>query len=334
MRVSEYFKDRLLFLTVQLILFVILAVVLMMFGMGTGFLAVVFGIWFVPLLSYVVLELAKHKRFYDELSGVLEQLERKYLLPEVVEAPSFLEGRLLHQMLKETAKAMHEHVNQYRDLQKEYRDYIEAWVHEVKTPIASARLIIGNNENPATKGIDYELKKIEDNVEQVLYYARSQNVSQDFIVKRLSLKAVVIEAVRRSSRDFINKRIAVDLDGVEGAVYSDAKWLGFILHQIIGNAVKYSEAGTGKVKISTVQEGKVLRLVIEDNGIGIVDRDLNRVWEKGFTGENGRLYNKSTGIGLYLCKSLCEKLGLGISLDSQAGEGTRVAILFPAEEII
>ncbi|SDW23124.1 HAMP domain-containing sensor histidine kinase [Paenibacillus sp. CF384] len=331
MRIWDYFKDRIVFLVANLLVITLLCSVLLFFPIGKALIIPTVALWFGPLLIYMILELIKEKRYYDEVMDALESLDRKYLLPEVVKEPSFVEGKLLHRLLKETSKDMHEQVNFYRNLQREYREYIEIWVHEAKTPIASAKLIIDNNEGPATKAIDYELKKMDDYVEQVLYYSRSQNVSNDFIVRRVSLEQIVASAIRRNARDFIYKRIAIDIDSVHGTVFSDAKWLEFILNQIIGNAIKYCKKGEGNVTVRTDKTRDHIHLTIEDNGIGIVERDVGRVWEKGFTGENGRLFGKSTGIGLYLCKSLCNKLGLEISLTSQVGEGTKVSLLFPKQ---
>ena len=223
----------------------------------------------------------------------------------------------------------HEHVKKYRDMESEYREYIETWVHEIKTPIASTRLVLENNQNEMTRNIEYEIKKVEEYIEQVLYYARSNNVSQDYMIKEVSLPVLVRNVLKRNSRDFISKGISVDIEAVEGTVYSDGKWLDFILNQVIGNATKYIRDSNGKVKIATIKNENNIVLTIEDNGIGIIDKDINRVFEKGFTGENGRNLGRSTGIGLYLCKKLTKQLGLGINLTSTAGEGTKVSIIFP-----
>lgn len=263
----------------------------------------------------------------------MDNLDKKYLLSEVIKKPEFIEGKAVYHLLKQGNKSMHEHVKKYRDMQIEYREYIETWVHEIKTPIASTRLIIENNKTQVTKSIEHEVKKIEDYIEQVLYYSRSNNVSKDYIIKELSLATVVRNAIKKNSRDFINKKISVDIEAVDGIVYSDVKWLQFILHQIIGNSIKYAREKKGKVKVYTIKNENNIILTVEDNGIGISNKDINRVFEKGFTGENGRKLSKSTGIGLYLCKKLCEQLGLGLTLTSKIEEGTKVSIIFPLGKI-
>lgn len=251
----------------------------------------------------MLIEYFKQKIFYDELTSIMDDLDQKYLLPEVMKEPETVEGKALYEALRQANKDMHEHVKSYRDRENEYREYIETWIHEIKTPIASTRLIIENNQNGVTRNIKEEIKKIEEYIEQVLYYSRSNNVSKDYLIKEVPLADLVRSVIRRNSRDFISKGISIDLEKVEGIVFSDTKWLEFILNQLIGNAIKYNRERDGKVIIHTVRNENNIVLTIEDNGIGIPEKDIHRVFEKGFTGENGRQFGKSTGIGLYLCKN-------------------------------
>lgn len=329
MKIKDYFKERLPFLVINLCMFVSIIVLMVMLKVGSGIIFLVFIIWFGPLVVYMIMECVKYKQYYDEIEELLENLDKKYLLPEVIERPEFLEGQFLYDIIQICNKDMHEHINFYKNLELEYREYIETWVHEIKTPIASTRLIIENNSNTITNNINQEIKKIEEFIEQVLYYSRSNNVSKDYIIKEISLKTTVMNAVKRNSRDFINKKIILCLEEIEGTVYSDAKWVEFILNQILGNSIKYSKNNNAKITIYSVKNENNIVLNIEDNGIGIIDKDINKIFEKGFTGENGRKYGKSTGIGLYLCKKLCNKLGLGIELTSKENEGTKVSIIFP-----
>ncbi|WP_040214675.1 sensor histidine kinase [Clostridium polynesiense] len=329
MSIKDYLKDRFVFLLINFILFLIICGIMLLIGIRANIILLTFCIWFLPLLSFITLEYTKLSRFYTELADVIDSLDKKYLLSEVIKKPRFTEGKFIYNLLKVANKDMHEHVKEYRDMHSEYREYIETWVHEIKTPIASTRLIIENNQNEITRNIAYEIKTIESYIEQVLYYSRSNNVSKDYIIKEISLASLVKSVIKRNSRDFINKRISIDIEGVEGSVYSDTKWLEFILNQIIINSIKYSKEKVGKVKIYSIRNENNIVLKIEDNGIGIINKDINRVFEKGFTGENGRKLRRSTGIGLFLCKTLCDQLGLGLTLTSQAGEGTNVSIIFP-----
>ena len=290
---------------------------------------ILFLIWFGPVLTYMFLEFIKVNRYLKNLIYTVDSLDKKYLLPEVINEPRFEEERIISGVLRECNKSMHEKVKHYKDEQIEYREYIETWVHEIKTPIASAKLILENDESNLSSRINYEMKRVEDFIEQVLYYARSSDVSKDYIIKKFSLRDVVMKAVKSNSRDFINRNIKLNIREIEGFIFSDAKWVEFIINQIIINAVKFSIPNKGEVSIfSRINENNII-LTIEDNGVGISEKDIDRVFEKGFTGENGRKFGKSTGIGLYLCKKLCDKLGIGISLISKEGVGTKVNIIFP-----
>ena len=309
--------------------FIIISGIMVLININGTIIFLIFCIWFVPILSYIIVEYSKQKYLYKELNSIMDSLDQKYLLSEVMKEPENIEGKLLYDLLKQANNDMHEHVKKYRDTEIEYREYIETWVHEIKTPIASTRLMIENNQNEITRNIHYEIKKIEEYIEQVLYYSRSNNVSKDYIIKEVSLVTLVRSVIKRNSRDFISKGISVDIDAVDGTVYSDAKWLEFIINQLISNSTKYIRGSKGKVKISSTRNENNIVLTIEDNGIGIIAKDINKVFEKGFTGENGRKFGRSTGIGLYLCKKLAEQLGIGLTLTSNSGEGTKVSMIFP-----
>ena len=320
MSIIEFIKERMIFLIINLIMFLLVAILMKIVKVSINIILILFLIWFGPILIYMFLEFIKYRRYLNNLINTVENLDRKYL---------FQEARIINDVLKQCNKSMHEKVKHYKDEQIEYREYIETWVHEIKTPIASAKLILENDNSNLSERINYEMKRVEGFIEQVLYYARSSDVSKDYIIKEFSLRSVVMKSVKSNSRDFINKNIKLDIRGIEGNIFSDEKWVEFIINQIIINAVKFSIPNEGKVSIySKVNENNII-LTIEDNGVGINEKDIDRVFEKGFTGENGRKFGKSTGIGLYLCKKLCDKLGIGISLNSKENIGTKVNIVFP-----
>ena len=329
MSIFEYIKERLIFLIINLIMFLLIGILMKIAKVSISIIFALFLIWFGPVAIYMFLEFIKFNRYLKNLTDTVEGLDKKYLLSEVIKEPRFQEERIITEVLKECNKSMHENVKHYRDDQMEYREYIETWVHEIKTPIASTKLILENDDSNLNSKINYEMKRVERFIEQVLYYARSSDVSKDYIINEFSLRDVVMKAVKSNSRDFINKNIKLNIKAIEGSIFSDAKWVEFIINQIIINAVKFSIANKGKVSIfSKINENNIV-LTIEDNGVGISEKDIDRVFEKGFTGENGRKFGKSTGIGLYLCKKLCDKLGIGINLTSKEGLGTKVNIVFP-----
>ncbi|SFD14456.1 sensor histidine kinase [Clostridium uliginosum] len=329
MNMKEYFISKLPYLIMNFIIYLFCLVLMSIARMPPIILFMIFLVWFSPLTIYIIIDFITKKKFYDDINGIIDKLDKKYLLPEVIKSPNNYEGKIVYEVLSECNRNMHEHVNFYKNLQKEYREYIETWVHEIKTPISSSKLIIENSESKEKNALGDELRKIGEYINQALYYSRSTDVSNDYIVREFEVKEAIQESIRNNRRDFINKKISVDIEGVSGKVITDIKWTKFIVNQIVINSIKYSKDKSGVLKAYTTEGTDNIILTIEDNGIGISKNDVNRVFDKGFTGENGRVYGKSTGIGLYLCKKLCEKLGLGISLRSTEGVGTKVNIIFP-----
>lgn len=192
-------------------------------------------------------------------------------------------------------------------------------------------MIVENNKNEVTKSIDEELDKVENYIEQALYYARSNTVEKDYYIKKVHLIDIVNESIKKNKNILIQERISINLHDLDLSVNTDNKWIIFIMNQIIQNSVKYKEKNTNlEIEIFATQRKENVILYIKDNGIGIKNEEIAKVFEKGFTGTNGRLLNKkSTGIGLFLCRKLCNKLGIAIELDSTPNEGTEVRLLFP-----
>ncbi|MGL6108206.1 ATP-binding protein [Romboutsia sp.] len=329
MKLIEYLKDRMLFLVLNVILFFIVAILMRLLNISFNIIIIIFIIWFFPFISYILVEFIKINNYYNELVNISEKLDKKYLISEVIKEPEFIEGKIVHKILIDSNRNMHEHIKYYKNIQLEYREYIETWVHEIKTPIASAMLIIDNNEDIIPINMKNEIKKIEDYIDQTLYYSRSNDVSNDYIVKKFTLEKIVKNVIKKNANDFIYKKIAIEIEDINEEVYSDPKWVEFIINQVVVNAIKYSCCKNPKVTIFSKKNKNNLVLSIKDNGVGINEKDIGRVFEKGFTGENGRIFGKSTGMGLYLCKKLCDKLSLNLTLYSKSNEGTTVNLLFP-----
>ena len=192
-------------------------------------------------------------------------------------------------------------------------------------------MIIENNKNDVTKSIDEELDRVENYIEQALFYARSSTVEKDYYIKKVQLKDIANECIKKNKSMLIHEKIQVNIHDVDVEVNTDSKWIVFILNQIIQNSVKYKKHDINlEIEMFTKVNKENVVLYIRDNGIGIKKGEITRVFEKGFTGTNGRLLNKkSTGIGLYLCKNLCNKLGIAIELNSVQDEGTEVRLVFP-----
>lgn len=206
-------------------------------------------------------------------------------------------------------------------------DYYTLWAHQIKTPIAAMRLLLQNDEKQSVSyGMLEELFKIEQYVEMVLHYLRLESMSSDMLFKEYELGDIVKQAVKKNSVLFINSRLAFTMEDFSCKVITDEKWLLFALEQLISNAIKYTKQGGISIYMDAAQGKKLL--IIEDTGIGIRKEDLPRIFERGFTGYNGRLDKRSTGIGLYLCKEILDKLSHKIEVASEVGRGTKVCIDF------
>lgn len=208
----------------------------------------------------------------------------------------------------------------------EYKEYIEQWIHEIKTPITAMKLLCENHRTDWTKELLLELEKTNRFTEQALYYARSEHTEKDYSVREMALSQVVHQAIADNKYLLLQSGMRLEVEEMQDTVYSDEKWVRFILNQLIANAVKY-RTEQPVLRISTHKRQDQVVLVVEDNGIGIAASDLPRIFEKGFTGQNGRMVQQSTGIGLYLCKRLCEKLGIGIAAESSE-QGTAISLAF------
>ena len=331
MKFRDFIKEKLILIVGMILALASVEILLLAYNINILIrIYIVFIVIFIVVLA-ILIEYKKKKDYYNELIKNMEDLKEKYLISEIVKTPNFVEGRILKEILQDTGKSMLENVNYYKNIQEDYKEYIELWIHEVKIPIAASKLIIENNKNEITKNIDEELDKVENYTEQALFYARSNAVEKDYIINKTNLKEIVNGAILKNKTTLLNEKISIELTNLKSEeVYTDSKWAVFIVNQIIQNAIKYSKKDDKRIEISSKEKNDKVILYIKDNGIGIKKGEITRVFERGFTGENGRIIGqKSTGIGLYLCKKLCNKLGLGIELNSEKGKGTEVRIIFP-----
>ena len=331
MRFRDYIKEKMVLIIGTILALVSVEILLLAYNISILIrVYCAFIIVFVMALA-ILIEYKKKKDYYNELIKNMEDLKEKYLISEIIKTPNFIEGKILKDILQNTGKSMLENVNYYKNIQEDYKEYIELWIHEVKIPIAASKMIIENNKNEVTKSIDEELDKVENYTEQALFYARSNAVEKDYIINKTNLKEIVNGAILKNKTTLLNEKVSIELSNLkEEEVYTDSKWAVFIVNQIIQNAIKYSKKENKKIEISSQEKNDKVILYIKDNGIGIKKGEITRVFERGFTGENGRIIGqKSTGIGLYLCKKLCDRLGLGIELNSEKDKGTEVRIIFP-----
>lgn len=335
MNFKLFLKEKIV--TILLLLFGIITIEIFLMAYNVGMFIKIY-ILFIIMVLYLVsitIEYFRKKKFYDNLLNMLEELEEKYLITEIIKTPSFLEGKILKSALEQIDKSMLENVNKYKYMTEDYKEYIELWIHEIKIPIAASKMVIENNKNIITKSIDEELDKVENYVEQALFYARSNTVEKDYYIKKVELKEIVNESIKKNKSSLIQEKISINIHDLNMEVNTDNKWVVFILNQIIQNSIKYKKKEESVIEIYAKKGKENVILSVKDNGIGIKKGEITRVFKKGFTGTNGRLSNKkSTGIGLYLCKKLCDKLGMAIELNSVQNEGTEVKLVFPKSSYI
>lgn len=200
-------------------------------------------------------------------------------------------------------------------------DYYTVWAHQIKTPIASMRLHLQNEDSPLARTLMSELHRIEQYVEMVLTFLRLDSESTDYVIKEYDLDKIVRQAVKKFSSEFIGRKLSLVYEPLNATVVTDEKWLSFVIEQVLSNALKYTPSGSITI---TLEPEKTLR--IRDTGIGIAPEDLPRVFENGYTGYNGRADKKASGIGLYLCKRICANLGHSISVQSVLDVGTVIDV--------
>ncbi len=328
MKTSDFIKEKFFLFLAAVIVYIIMLCFLLIPRVQLEIVLVITFLFWSYVLGSFIIEYLRRKYTYDEWNQIADKLDQKYLLSECIEEPNFLDGRMLYDLLHMCDKSMLDHVNEYKNRQHDYKEYIEMWVHEIKTPLAAAKLILANNPSKQNESLLEEVNKVEDYVEQALFYARSSTLEKDYIIKKFTLKEMVNKVIRKHSKVFILQGIGLSLDNLELEVYTDNKWIEFILDQIVVNALKYCDADAPKIEITASQTKNAIVLEIKDNGSGVSEDEIGRVFERGFTGTRGRKQEASTGLGLYLCKQLADKLNLGLSFTMREGM-TVVALTFP-----
>ena len=330
MKLRSFLKEKISYIVILIFFQITCQILLMIYDIDMIIRIYVGLVPIIALIISIFIEYKTKSNFYKKLYNNLEELKDKYLISEILKTPDFIEGKILKQVIQETSKSMLDNVNKYKYILEDYKEYIELWIHEIKIPIATSKMIIENHKTKETKSIDEELEKVEGYIEQALYYARSNTVEKDYYISKSNLEEIVNQTIIKNKNLLISNKISLEINNLEKEIYTDSKWTIFILNQIIQNSIKYMDKENKIIKIYAKDKKDKVILYIEDNGMGVKKGEITKVFEKGFTGENGRLIGKkSTGIGLYLCKKLCLKLGLGIEFNSNKNEGTEVRLVFP-----
>lgn len=344
MTVKNFLKDRFPALLLHLVCMCLLTVFLRLTGYGMAAAALILIFWGLILTVWTCAAYIQRRGYFREVEEILEKVDQRYLLGELLPDSFRLEDRLYREMICRSNKSVIEKIRRIEEEQKEYREYIESWVHEVKAPITSIALVCENGRRHGTEKrtakeikeafgtIGMENQRLENYVDMVLYYARSEQVWKDYLIQETDLEAVAYEALKKNRLLMIENQVRAEVN-VKERVYTDRKWIEFILNQMLFNSVKY-KSSYPVFRIYTERKKDGVVLTLEDNGMGILPEELHRIFEKGFTGSNGRERGRSTGMGLYLCRKLCGKLGIGLWAESEYGGGTRMRLEFPISNYI
>lgn len=333
MNIMDYLKDKILIIVMQVFCMLLLTAFLCATGYPLDGCWLILLVWAGVFSAWFWCGYFSRKRYFQHIENILKKADKRFLLGELMPDSYRLEDKLYREYIRQSNKSVIEHLRKIEDEQKEYREYIESWVHEIKAPITSVALACENHKNVVTRNISRENQKIENYVEMALYYARLGQVYQDYQIQETNLETVVQEVLVRNKYYFIQNQVQVEVD-CPHKVATDKKWILFILNQLVLNSVKYRKEEEAKLWIYTLSKDEGISLVVKDNGVGIPKAEQKKIFEKGFTGSNGRIHERSTGMGLYLCRKLCGKLGLEIHAKSQEGTGTEMTISFPVSSYL
>ncbi len=322
MKLKKHIKDKITEILITLFLYIIILLLLIAFKTKTELILALTLIYLLTILSFILIPYFRKKTFYNKLEKNIKELDKAYLVLETIKEPTFYEGKIITNLLYEINKSMIENVNTF-----------EIWIHEIKIPLSSLTLKAHNQKNEFSKNTINQIKKIDDYLEQILYYIRSENANKDYYINKINLKKIINNVALKNQTYLLEHNINLIVENINLEIYTDAKWLEFVLNQIINNSIKYKDnKKESYIKVFGKEEKNTITLMIEDNGIGIPSTDIQKVFEKTFTGKNGRENSYSTGMGLYIVKNLINKLGHKIEITSEENKFTKVTITFSKNE--
>ncbi len=325
MKLPSYLENKIFYILFQVSTIIVLSVLLGFAEIPLFYIALIDIILLILLIVYLFCDYYFQKKKYMQITDLVDALDEKYFISEIIPKSSNVENKAYIYALKRATKSMNDKISKLEQENLDYREYIESFAHEIKTPISALSLSFDNSKDKISKK---ELDKIDMYVDQILYYALSENPEKDYFIKELDLSDIVHKVLLKYRVYILDEKISVQVSNLDKKIYTDEKWLIFIVSQVIQNSIKYMNKKEKKIEIEAIENKDNVILSIKDNGCGIKDSDLVRVFEKGFTGSD-RTKSKSTGIGLYLSKKICNKLGLEINIYSKYKEWTKLEIIYP-----
>lgn len=331
MTFSEFFSDRLRYIIFQAVFVMISALFLLLTGTQTGIVLLLFLIWLLLFLLIQMMDFLRCRAKLLELASILDGLNKKYLFTECIPKGQTIYERKFTELFRQAGMSMIGAVSDAEAAKREYREYVESFVHEIKTPITAANLICRMTDADTRRKLMQELSQIEAQIERVLFYARAEHPEKDFLISQHSLSELVAQAISQHRTLLIQSNVRVETKDLEQMVFTDSKWTVFMLGQLLQNAARYRSTHP-VICISARQLKGQVELTVKDNGIGIPSHELSRVFERGFTGSNGRALGGSTGIGLYLCRKISSLLEINLQINSTEDVGTSLTLTFWTRE--
>ncbi|MBS5682444.1 MAG: sensor histidine kinase [Clostridium sp.] len=320
-----FLEEKISLILYQISFLIITTMIFLMADIQKFYIVITVGVLSIFMLGYLLSEYFRQKKKAKKIISLVDNVNEKYLISEIIKEPLEMENKAYYYALKQACKSMNDRIGELEKENAEYQEYVESFVHEIKTPISALSLALENNNDFRLK---QEVDKINQLVEQMLYYARSENTEKDYFVKEIQLAEIIHSVILKYRHYMLNKKITLNVHDLEHIVITDEKWLVFIISQIIQNSIKYLDKDKKEIEVWGENSNNYINLIIKDNGCGIKESDLVRIFEKGFTGTN-RKKGYSTGMGLYLTKKLCDKLGLKLQIQSKEKEFTKLTITFP-----
>ena len=320
-----FLEEKISLILYQISFLIITTMIFLMADIQKFYIVITVGVLSIFMLGYLLSEYFRQKKKAKKIISLVDNVHEKYLISEIIKEPLEMENKAYYYALKQACKSMNDRIGELEKENAEYQEYVESFVHEIKTPISALSLALENNNDFRLK---QEVDKINQLVEQMLYYARSENTEKDYFVKEIQLAEIIHSVILKYRHYMLNKKITLNVHDLEHIVITDEKWLVFIISQIIQNSIKYLDKDKKEIEVWGENSNNYINLIIKDNGCGIKESDLVRIFEKGFTGTN-RKKGYSTGMGLYLTKKLCDKLGLKLQIQSKEKEFTKLTITFP-----
>lgn len=285
MSLASYLKDRILLILLQIVCLGFLLFFLRITGYPKSNCILITVVWGLVFLVWLSVHYISRRNYFKKMKEMMEQIDQRYLLGELMPDSVHLEDQIYRELIRKSNKSVIERIRAIEDEKKEYREYIESWVHEIKAPITGIDLMCENHKETLTRRIALENRKIENYVDMALYYARSDEVYQDYMIRETDLGQTAAEILQRNKQYLIQKGIRAEVNCPDVA-YTDGKWIGFILNQLLLNSAKYSKEQGAYIRIFTEHTENGVRLTVKDNGIGIKPEEIERIFEKGFTGSN------------------------------------------------